>query len=342
MRHLRVGIYSFAHFLVDLACAFFMFRFIAATGSWLLCLLLYNACAFALQMPLGLLADQWDKNALFAAIGVLLVMLAPLCASLPGMLALVLGIGNAMFHVGGGLDVLNMSEGKSTRLGIFVSPGALGLYLGTLAGKQGALFGRLVMGVLAATAVALLLLAWLPVLQGGAGNAPLSLQMPATPGVQAALVLLFLVVCLRSYVGMTLSFPWKGEGSWGALLVCAVALGKAAGGILCDRLGAVQATLLSLGLAAVLFLFPAAPVAGVLAVFLFNMSMPITLFALARIFPGAKGFSFGMLTFALFLGFVPVYMGYDGLLQSGLGFAAAALISMLALFFGLRKVARGC
>ena len=36
-----------------------------------------------------------------------------------------------MFHVGGGLEVLNGSP-KAAPLGVFVSPGAVGLYLGTV------------------------------------------------------------------------------------------------------------------------------------------------------------------------------------------------------------------
>ena len=58
-----------------------------------------------------------------------------------------------------------------------------------------------------------------------------------------------------------------------------------------------------------LFWFADSPYAGVAAIFLFNMSMPMTLCALARRMPGCKGFSFGLLTFALFLGFLPVGLG---------------------------------
>ena len=42
---------------------------------------------------------------------------------------------------------------------------------------------------------------------------------------------------------------------------------------------------------------------------LFNMSMPVTLYLLAVNLPGLYGFSFGLLTFGLFLGFLPVYAG---------------------------------
>ena len=63
-------IYSFAHFAVDLGCAFAMF---SACESTPIHFLLYNFCAFAMQMPLGLLADAWGKNRRFAVAGALLV-----------------------------------------------------------------------------------------------------------------------------------------------------------------------------------------------------------------------------------------------------------------------------
>ena len=61
-------------------------------------------------------------------------------------------------------------------------------------------------------------------------------------------------------------------------------------------------------LAAVLYLFSNNIVCGLVAILIFNMSMPITLRAAADIFKGGRGFSFGLLTFALFLGYVPSYI----------------------------------
>ncbi|MDR1204719.1 MAG: hypothetical protein LBL26_04455, partial [Peptococcaceae bacterium] len=124
-----VSVYSAAHFLVDFACAFLMFRAAAGTPDWYLCVLLYNFCAFATQMPLGVLADQWDRNSLFAAIGCVLVGAAFGLRYFPVAAAVTLGVGNGMFHVGAGVDVLNISEEKSGALGVFVSPGAFGIYL---------------------------------------------------------------------------------------------------------------------------------------------------------------------------------------------------------------------
>ncbi len=70
------ALYGAAHFWVDLSCALLLFRTLSAQPDPALSLLLYNFCAFALQMPLGLLADRLDRNALVAAAGCVLVALA--------------------------------------------------------------------------------------------------------------------------------------------------------------------------------------------------------------------------------------------------------------------------
>ena len=77
-----------------------------------------------------------------------------------------------------------------------------------------------------------------------------------------------------------------------------------------------------------LFFLADAPLTGVIAIFLFNMTMPVTLSCLARRTPGCKGFSFGLLTFALFLGFVPVGL-------SLVSASSAWLLALLCVFSAL-------
>ena len=331
-----LALYSLTHFWVDLSCALLVFRTIAGGADFALCLLLYNFCAFALQMPLGLLADRLDRNGAVSAAGCVLTALACL---LPGPVpaAVTAGVGNALFHLGGGIDVLNRSRERAWALGVFVSPGALGLFLGTLWGKG--------------TAPALWLAPAGLLLLGGAilwlcrrtfgtlrsGNAPVELE---SSGGYAVLLPLFLVVVLRSYMGMNQAFPWKGE--WALLLTLALVLGKTAGGFAMDRFGAERASAVSLGLAAALYLASALPLPGVLAVFLFNMTMPVTLWAAARAVPGAKGFTFGLLTFALFLGFLPSWLGWPSLLRGPASYAVMAAVSLFLLWLPLRKGAAGC
>ncbi len=350
--HTKVIVYSVTHLLVDLACAYLLFSRIFNTGQWMLCVLLYNFCAFALQMPVGLLADLWNRNAVCASAGCILTAAAYGVGDFPVAAALAAGVGNGMFHVGGGIDVLNMSRKKSGLLGIFVAPGAFGLYIGTMYGKQGVDTALYIVLALVLTAFLILLLQYAPAKTFRSDNEPLSFQagsLADTMGQSSlraaaaagAMACLFLVVCLRSYVGMTLAFPWKSKGAWGLILVCAVVLGKMAGGILADAFGALRTTAVSLGLAAILFLFSGYPAAGTAAVFLFNMTMPVTLWAVARILPQSKGFTFGLLTFGLFLGFIPVYLGMDPLFSDGTGFAAASVVSLVLLLAGLVRAGSG-
>jgi len=331
-----VSIYSVTHFLVDFACAFLMFRSIAGTADGYLCVLLYNFCAFAMQMPLGVIADKLNRNYLFAIVGCFLVAAAYGVAMFPIAAVVVVGIGNAMFHIGGGIDVLNISEKKLSALGVFVSPGAFGIYFGAMLGRGD---GFSVVLILLALIAAASLIFILYKAQRGTypKNAVFSLEGIGSPRLLVAIACLFLVVCLRSFVGLSLDFSWKGIGYWGTVLICAVVFGKTIGGFAADRFGLGKTAFVSLGVTAILFLFSAIPLAGVTAVLLFNMTMPMTLWAMARILPGAKGLAFGLLTFGLFLGFLPVYLGIGVSSNASWVFAALAIGSLALLLAGLRR-----
>jgi len=331
-----VSAYSIAHFLVDFACAFLMFRSIAGTTDGYLCVLLYNFCAFAMQMPIGIIADKLNRNYLFALIGCVLVGGAYALVSIPVAAVLVVGIGNAMFHIGGGIDVLNISEKKLGALGVFVSPGAFGIFYGTMLGRGSDFSAIIIPFVLAATAG---LIFAVYKAQNGTypKNAAFSLEGIGTSSILSTIACLFLVVCLRSYVGLALNFSWKGIGYWGTALTCAVVFGKTIGGFIADKFGVFKTALFSLGIAALLFFLPQVPIAGVTAIFLFNMTMPITLWAVAKITPGAKGFAFGLLTFGLFLGFLPVYLGVDVSQYTSWIFALISAVSLVILLTPLRR-----
>ena len=318
-----IAIYALSHFAVDLGCAYAVF---SGSTAGAMGYLLYNFFAFAVQMPLGLLADRFGKNRFFAAAGALLIALV-CCFSTFGMWGIVvLGLGNALFHIGGGLDVLNLSGSRAAPLGVFVSPGAFGLFLGTLWGNQ--------MGspipVLAVLLLCTALMLFSPARRCLPRNAPLDFPNRALFPWAA---MLFLVVLLRSFGGLQAVFSWK-TGLWSWLSVAAVVLGKTCGGFLADRFGSVPAAIGSLLLSAALFCCSQLPVCGVLALFCFNMSMPITLFALAQAMPGCKGFSFGLLTFALFLGFLPTCFGAPAI--GGFAMAAVSAASLLLLVPALR------
>lgn len=312
---LTTAVYSLAHFAVDLGCAFAVF---SAMDSGAEGYLLYNFFAFAMQMPLGVLADRWGHGKRFAAIGCLLVAAVGCLPSFGIIGAMVLGLGNGLFHVGGGVDVMALSGKKAALLGVFVSPGALGLFIGTMLANT-PFPAWPVIGLNLVLAVLILLVC--RSVEGQDAPLPGKSVLPLAAA-------LFLVVVLRSYAGMAGSFDWK-TGIWSWIAVLAVVLGKTAGGFVSDRLGAKPAAFLSLGAAALCFCFSGFAAPGAAALFLFNMSMPITLWGLAQAMPGHKGFSFGLLTFALFLGFLPAYLGAPTV--SGYVLAAASVLSALLL-----------
>ena len=319
---MKTLLYSTAHFFVDLCSALLIFRYCTG-GDWMITLLLYNFCAFALQLPFGILADRLDRNAGVAGLGMMLTALSFLSGGhLWGVI--LCGCGNALFHIGGGIEILNRSVHKAIRLGIFVAPGALGLYIGTQWGQ-----GKLPLW-------------FLPLLLGAFGlflllfnRKPSGNTLPELPRLSPALLSLFGVVVLRSYLGFCMVFSWNDGMLTGLLLVFAIVLGKIAGGWLLDRLGYLPAALLSLLPAAGLLFFPQWMVFGLFGVFFFQMTMPMTLWAAAKACPGAKGFSFGLLTFALFLGFLPILFGLR-LPADRILLALGTLFSLLLLICGRR------
>lgn len=327
---MNTAIYALMHFLVDLVCAWSMFAFFRA-GSYEN-LLIYNFCAFALQMPLGtlldLLADKRRMPRFWAIGGAVLTLIGAL------LHPAVLGLGNALFHVGGGMDVIGEDFAKSRKgrdLGIFVAPGAVGLYLGTRLGKTDTS-----MMVLLICALALAILA--VVLLKGRTH---TYTAPKTQGNGLALCLCcFLVVILRSYIGLNVTFQWKSGALFGWLAVAAVAFGKMAGGILAARFGMDRTIRSSLILAAGCFLLSDIPVCGLAALLLFNMTMPVTLYLLACRLPRLPGFSFGLLTFGLFLGFLPVYAGAQLPISGSVLGAAGSILSVLLLTIGRKAVSR--
>ena len=309
--------YAAGHFLVDFACAALVLGFGLAGEDRVTALVLYNFCAFAVQMPLGLLTDRFGSGRVFSALGCALVALAGALRGLP--LCVAAGLGNALFHVGGGHDVLSAPGGRAGALGVFVSPGAFGLFLGGLL--------RAAVPVPPLCAALLLCAAAILCLCPRTAGGEVSLEGPAAhPLVPAAL--LFAVVCLRSYGGFLFRFPWK-TGAWAWAFVLCVVLGKTAGGLLYDRFGARATALGSLLGAAALFLLSAHPAAGCAAVLLFNVTMPVTLRAAADLFPQARGFSFGLLTFALFLGLLPTALSLPA--PSGTAAYAGVCLASLAL-----------
>lgn len=316
-------IYSIFHFLVDGICALAMFgRFIPREDGYFL-ILIYNFCAFALQMPLGVILDfltEKDKHGMinFSFLSAMLGIVITLAGSFTH--PAILGIGNALFHTGGGVGTIledRLENRQGRKLGIFVAPGALGLYLGTLLAKGGlwkeALLWAGILsifsGILAYRCRRLCLSAYAIPKKCDIASDGLNRKNAFSLKTIVSIFCCMMVVVPRSYLGMAVTFPWKSGAAAGALAILCIAGGKTAGGFASAHYGFSRTVTISLGLAACCYFFSDRMPAGLAALFLFNMTMPVTLYWMVCCMPKRPGFAFGFLTFSLFLGFLPGYFG---------------------------------
>ncbi len=317
-----------------------MLMFTKKIEYYALSLLIYNFCAFALQMPIGALADRFGRTGGFAVFGCVMIALSMLTTPAPLVLSAVLGIGNACYHVGGGVFALRMS-GRCTGIGVFVSPGALGLFFGRMILLGGFDSIVVMIGIAAIMiAVALSVIITEPVAETYESVAPFPKGLTISYPMRniTACVCFFLVVCLRSFGGISFNFAWmEGANEIAALfaLALASALGKAAGGVMSDALGIRTTSSVTLILCGVMMLFSGSAIPAVIAVALFNMTMPLTLRATADVCRGHDGISFGLLTAALFAGYLPTTIRGVTLPFGVYGNAAVAFLSMALMAAGL-------
>ena len=215
---------SFAHFAVDLACGFVALGVFvpgaATQAEAALGVLLYNLLAFATQPLLGALCDRFPRRP-WAALGCLTVAAGALlgCLSLGWAAVVLCGLGNALFHPGGGRDALLASPGTLKEGGVFVSTGAVGVALGMFWGTAFPL--PRIAGAMAALLVLCALLCWKTPLISPREETriPAASSLPFWWVVGLALA----SVALRAFVGGAVPMPWK-TGLW-ALAAAATGAG---------------------------------------------------------------------------------------------------------------------
>lgn len=301
-KNISLGILSLSHFAVDLGCIF-LIAGCMPLNHWVWYALLYNFCAFALQMPMGLLSDGRPRRLSFSFLGCILVAAAfPLLLLPPPVSCVTAGVGNALFHVGSGAYTMDTFPKKATPLGIFVAPGAFGVFFGYFAASSLHTKGFLFPVLLLIAAVLIF-----PLMRKEKTRVVSPLALPnKVPLLFFGVLLLFMAVVIRAYFGTVLVFAWKTGFLFPLLFTCGIVGGKALGGILGDKLGIIPAAALSLCIAGLCFCFgQTVPLCGILGILFFNMTMPLTLYALGETLNNTKGFAFGITTFALFLGGLP-------------------------------------
>ena len=336
-----IGVYSISHALVDASCAVLVFSASAAgripVSLAMVAVLVYNLLAFASQPLLGWFVNDASSARIWARAGALVTAVAYGVGWLPTGIwpgVVLAGLGNAAFHVGGGVVSLRIAPGKATAPGLFVAPGAAGLAAGIAMGTHQWL----------AWLPSLALLFTIPFLAGLSAetNRPAhQSNIPAAALPLGAAGMLLTVIVMRAFVGSGLALPWKAEPVLLISLTTAVVLGKAAGGILADRFGRLTVGVGALCLAApLLVIAPTWAMAGITGILLFNMTMPVTLVATADLLPERPGFAFGLTCLALILGSLPVALHLISAITPA-AVALGGLLSAALLWLGLSKAGLG-
>ena len=247
-----ISIYSICHFIVDFVSCIFVLGvasyYCNSNIEYYAEILLYNFFAFAFQVPLGMLMDKFKIYKYVGIIGFCLIGLCYLCPlQIPVLMASIVGIGNGLFHLEGGVNAYEYSKGKAFINGLFVAPGALGIFLGTFFYKELA-FGEMPIILIA---LAILLLSIIQkrelnyiICNEEKGNTQ---QLKGKSGIIIVL-LIGISIIVRSLGGSAIKYAWKNPSMLliGLTYTLFVVLGKAFGGLIGDKFGLKRTAVIAL------------------------------------------------------------------------------------------------
>ncbi|MEW5819109.1 MAG: hypothetical protein AB1782_02875 [Cyanobacteriota bacterium] len=330
-----LGCYGFSHALVDATCAATVLGISGLYGyklediAWLI--LMYNIITFGTQPLTGIISDHFKSPVFIAITGCLITALGAVIVYIQPIIAVILvGAGNSLFHVGGGTISLNLTPDRTTAPGIFVAPGALGLCIGILIGKGGHFIAWPFVILLILFSMIMLLIK-IPDINYE------KKKFSLTNGLFELILLLILFsISIRALIALSLTLPWKADITLLLILTMSVVLGKIAGGLLADKFGWMRVSITALIISAPLLAFGhKLPFIAITGAFLFQLTMPVTLVAIATMFKGRPGFAFGLPCLALIIGAFPSFTDIKYLYLNSWIILLTILCSLTALFIAL-------
>lgn len=336
-----VSTYSLCHFIVDFVCAVFILGnlpSIAKTNSeFITSVIIYNFFAFAFQVPLGYILDKFKIYKYIAIIGLCIIGLCYLINfNNIFILATLVGIGNALFHLEGGVNIYGLSDRKAFLNGLFVAPGALGIFLGTTFHDE-------------------LIVTYLPI-------ALIFISIPLLFLVQkqeiykeleenkkdnfnnfsAALIVILIGISIivRSIGGSAIVYTWKSGFTLGIIYTISIVIGKAFGGLLADKFGLLKVALISLTCSAVcLLLGYNVHIFVYIGILLFNIPMSITLTILENTLTKKIACAVGLNTMFLFIGYLTCFI--DITINNNFILIGSILLAMLSIYFAYKLYLKG-
>jgi MFS transporter, FSR family, fosmidomycin resistance protein len=334
-----VAIYGISHTYIDLVSIYAVFsiethNFIEKT-DFLLFVLYYNVIAFGLQFIIGYMTDKLKCQKIVALSGIMVCSGSLLFLGQPHVTVLLAGLGNAMFHIGGGIASLSLRPGNAVYPGIFVAPGTVGLFLGASLFYKAGTISSIWFYVIAI--ILCFVISFVP-------NMHKHFEPKIPYGIKMSIICLIIILILftisiRALIGLGMDFSWKQIYNYRIMLVLSVFIGKAMGGILAEKFGWIKTIITGLLLSIpLLYLGEKHICAGLMGIFCFNLSMPVTLVAITNLLSGREGFGFGLTTLALVIGGLPFLMPLGQLNLPEISFLILIPVSAIVLFFSLQFI----
>jgi len=309
--YLSASIYGIIHLLVDFACVIGVFAGIGeSANNFAYIVLLYNMVAFLIQPIIGWYSDKLNKYRQLLFLSCIFVLIG-LCISPYSWLSVfIFGFGNALFHVTAGALCLNLDKRKTAFAGIFVAPGDVGLMAGTLIGKNLNLAVTHIFILTAVFFILIILILFLDFKNKDSSEIFLTESSESKKFVfekehiGMSIIIFGIIITVRAFIGSNLSFSWIDSAVLTMLLAVFISAGKAAGGIIADKIGDKFTGTVALLISSPFLAFLSANMtASIIGIFLFNMTMPLTMTAIFRKMPAYPAFSFGIAAMALLPGF---------------------------------------
>lgn len=342
--------YSIIHMLVDGLCAYALAWTSPDLVYALRLYLIYNFCAFVLQMPIGAILDGYMQRnrtqglpfiyaltgSAITLTGAICIMFLPATSIFEPMGVIILGIGNALFHIGGGVGSIyedHENDKKGSNLGLFVAPGALGLFLGSSFAYVSPPLSLGFYLIISVIVYSLLSKTYSKEADNDIFIIDNEKEDTFNKNDLKLIICCFIVVILRSYMGLGITMSWKIGLTLPFIAVLCVVFGKIGGGMLAARFDMGKVIIVTLVISSICYALIDHPLFGLIALLTFNTTMPITLYMLVNRFKDMPGFFFGLLTLALFTGYIPVYFKVTLPFSANITGVAGCTLSLLILLY---------
>lgn len=301
--------------------------------------ILYDFFAFCPQLLVGDFYNR-NKKTNIGLIGAAFFVAAILLAKFDNfniylLSVLLLAIGNAFLHVCGAVATASVSQNKIFPSSLFVAGGTFGIIIGRYLANIKINTYYLFIPILIIVFISIFTAKrWckskVEYINVDIINKKYSFAV--------ILLIAIIVVMVRSYMGFVIPINWKSEFYHSILLFTFLGIGKAIGGLLCDKFGykfvATISTLLCVPFIIIGKDFMFASLFGML---LFSMTMSVTYAMVLSIIKNNPGVAFGVTTIGLFLGAVPVFFIKFDALTSMVLVVLLSLVSYILLNISLKN-----